>query len=119
MDLEFNKEQQLLKSSVQDFLKKESPMTIVREMLSDEMGCSKKVWKKMAELGWLGILVPEEYEGLEGNMIDFAIIMEEMGAAFMALGGLMAALDRRYRLKLKRERKVVPSQQQNPKPATS
>ena len=81
MDLEFNKEQQLLKSSVQDFLKKESPMTVVREMLSDEMGCSKKVWKKMAELGWLGIVAPDEYEGLEGNLIDLAIIMEEMGAA--------------------------------------
>ena len=81
MDLEFNKEQQLLKSSVQDFLKNESPMTVVREMLSDEMGCSKKVWKKMAELGWLGIVVPDEYEGLEGNMIDLAIIMEEMGTA--------------------------------------
>ena len=42
-----------------------------------------------------------------------------MGAAFMALGGLMAALDRRYRLKLKRERKIVSSQQQNPQPVTS
>ena len=40
-----------------------------------------------------------------------------LGAAFMALGGLLAASDRRYRLKLKREKKVISSQQQKPQPA--
>ena len=81
MNLEFTKEQQLLKTSVHDFLKKESPMTLVREMFSHDMGCTKQEWKKISALGWLGIMIRDKYHGLEGDMIDLAIIMEEMGAA--------------------------------------
>ncbi|MBW1984029.1 MAG: acyl-CoA/acyl-ACP dehydrogenase [Deltaproteobacteria bacterium] len=100
MDLEFTKEQKILKSSARDFLKKECPSSVMREMKEDEKGYPEALWAKMADLGWLGVMVPEAYDGIGGNFMDLAIILEAMGEACcpgpffstVVLGGL-AILD--------------------------
>ena len=45
------------------FLRQESPRTFVRQMEKDERGFTLELWRKIAELGWLGLIVPEEYGG--------------------------------------------------------
>jgi alkylation response protein AidB-like acyl-CoA dehydrogenase len=100
MDLELTKEQKILKSSAQDFLKKECPPSVMREMKDDDKGYSELIWKKMADLGWHGVMIPEAYDGIGGNFIDLAIILEAMGEvcspgpyfSTVVLGGL-AILD--------------------------
>ncbi|MBW1847077.1 MAG: acyl-CoA/acyl-ACP dehydrogenase [Deltaproteobacteria bacterium] len=100
MDLEFTKEQKILKSSARDFLKKECPSSVMREMKEDEKGYPEALWAKMADLGWLGVMVPEAYDGIGGNFMDLAIILEAMGEvccpgpffSTVVLGGL-AILD--------------------------
>ncbi|MCP4756091.1 MAG: acyl-CoA/acyl-ACP dehydrogenase [Proteobacteria bacterium] len=79
MELELTNEQKILKSSVRDFLKKECPISLMREMRTDEDGFPKAIWKKMADLGWLGIVIPEEYDGTGGSFVDLAILLEAMG----------------------------------------
>src|SRR6476620_11025163 len=54
MDLGLSEEQELLKNAARDFLEKECPETLVREMEEDEKGYSPELWKKMAEQGWQG-----------------------------------------------------------------
>ncbi len=81
MDFDFTKEQKLLKSSAQEFLKKECPTSLIREMKTDERGYSLELWKKMTELGWLGMGIPEEYGGIGGNFLDLMILLEAMGEA--------------------------------------
>ncbi|MCP4750698.1 MAG: acyl-CoA/acyl-ACP dehydrogenase [Proteobacteria bacterium] len=110
MDLEFTKEQKILKSSAKDFLKKECPTSVMREMKDDERGYSPKLWKQMAELGWLGVMIPEKYNGLDGDFIDLAILLESMGEvccpgpyfSTVVLGGLalMAAGSEKQKLEL-------------------
>ncbi len=80
MELELTKEQKILKSSAKDFLRKECPISLMREMNSDTDGFPKNTWKKMADLGWLGIVIPEMYGGIGGSFIDLAIILEAMGS---------------------------------------
>lgn len=79
MDLEFTEEQNLLKSAARNFLKNECPPSLMKEMREDERGYSQKLWDRMAELGWLGVMVPEEYGGIGGDFLDLAIILESMG----------------------------------------
>lgn len=74
-----NEEQEMLKTMARDFLAKECPMTRVRELMKDETGFSPDLWKKMAELGWLGLVFPEEYGGAGMNFRDLTIVLEEMG----------------------------------------
>jgi len=96
MDFGFSEEQELLRKSAADFLNKECPMTYVRQMMEDERGYSDELWNKMAELGWMGLIFPEEFGGAGLNMADLVVILEEMGRVVLpgpffstvCLGGL-------------------------------
>ena len=79
MDLDFTSEQEMLRKSVAEFLSKESPFEQVKELEDSDAGYSKKLWKKMAELGWMEVYFPEEYGGAGDPFTDVMILMEEMG----------------------------------------
>ena len=79
MDFSFTEEQDMLRISARDFLIKECPKAKVREMAKDERGYDPQVWNHMAELGWMGLVLPEEYGGMGASFMDLAILMEEMG----------------------------------------
>jgi len=79
MDLSFTEEQEILKKSAHDFLAKECPKKLVKELDESETGYSPELWKKMADLGWMGSVLPEEYGGSGGNYLDLIVLLEEMG----------------------------------------
>jgi alkylation response protein AidB-like acyl-CoA dehydrogenase len=79
MDLKLTEEQEMLKTSVKDFIAAECPKAKVREMEEDKIGHSPELWKKMAALGWMGLLIPEKYEGMGLSFQDGMVVMEEMG----------------------------------------
>jgi len=83
MDFDLNEEQEMLKTTARDFLGKECPKGLVREMAKDKRGYPPELWREMAELGWLGLIFPEEYGGLGGSFLDLAVLLEEMGRACM------------------------------------
>jgi len=79
MNYDLNQDQQILKDAAHNFLQKECPPTFVRQMLEDEKGYTPTLWKKMAELGWMGILFPEEHGGYGGSFMDMAVLLYETG----------------------------------------
>ena len=79
MDLDLTQEQKILMKSAREFLKKECPPSLLREMKDDPRGYPDKMWDKMADLGWMGVMIPEAYGGIGGNFIDLSIILEAMG----------------------------------------
>ena len=79
MDFGLDKEQEMLRKSFSEFLSKECPFDTVREIEESADGYDKKIWKKMARLGWMEIHFPEAYGGLGDPFVDMTIIMEEMG----------------------------------------
>lgn len=81
MDFSLSEEQEMLKTSARDFLGKECTEAVVRETLTNKEGFSQELWRKVAELGWLGIVFPEKYGGTNGNIIDLIVLFEEMGRA--------------------------------------
>jgi alkylation response protein AidB-like acyl-CoA dehydrogenase len=83
MDLGLSEEQELLKNAARDFLEKECPETLVREMEDDEKGYSPELWKKMAEQGWQGLLIPEALGGAGFGYLDLIILIEEFGRALV------------------------------------
>jgi alkylation response protein AidB-like acyl-CoA dehydrogenase len=80
MNLDFSKEQTMIKNEALKFLKKESPFERVKELEESAEGYDPKVWKKMAELGWMALLFPEAYEGDGGEFLDTALICEALGS---------------------------------------
>src|SRR5258706_16282703 len=79
MDFGFSEEQEMLRQSARDFLAKESPMTYVRRMMEDDRGFTDEQWRKMAELGWMGLILPEEHGGSGLDFVDMVVVLEEMG----------------------------------------
>lgn len=79
MDLDLTEEQEMLRSTARDFLTKECPKSLVRELEDDEKGYSPELWRKMAELGWMGLVLPEEYDGMDMGFMDLIILIQEMG----------------------------------------
>jgi len=79
MDFSFTEEQDMLRVSARDFLAKECPRAKVRELDKDERGYDPQVWRRMAELGWMALVFPEEYGGTAASFMDLVILMEEMG----------------------------------------
>jgi len=83
MDFGFSEEQEMLRQSARQFLETECAMPYVRKMMEDDVGYSEEQWKKMAELGWMGLIFPEEYGGSGLNMVDLVVVLEEMGRVVM------------------------------------
>jgi alkylation response protein AidB-like acyl-CoA dehydrogenase len=79
MDFGFSEEQELLRNTTRDFLTKECPMTYTRQMMEDERGFSDEKWRKMAEQGWMGLLLPEAFGGSGLDFVDMVVVLEEMG----------------------------------------
>ncbi|MCH2186348.1 acyl-CoA dehydrogenase [Myxococcota bacterium] len=104
MSLVLSEEQSLLKQTAAEFISEHSPISHLREMrdTANSVGFSRDLWKQMAELGWTGILLPEEYGGSDLGMAELGVLLEEcgrtlapypflstavMGATAIALGG--------------------------------
>ncbi len=98
MNFGFSEEQELLRNSAREFLAKELPMSAVRELMDDPRGFKPAAYAKMAELGWLGLLLPEEYGGAGLTLVDEIVIAEELGRAltpspfFASFQGALAIL---------------------------
>ena len=96
MNLELDEEQKMLRETARGFFVKECPKSLVREMTKDEKGYSPELWRKMGELGWIGLVFPQKYGGMGGSFLDLMVLVEEMGRACLPapflstlLGGLI------------------------------
>lgn len=79
MDTSFTEEQTMLRKSTADFLVEKYPEAKVREIEESDTGHDPEIWRGMAELGWMGLVIPEEYEGMGMTFQDLTIVLEEMG----------------------------------------
>ncbi|MFT6583215.1 MAG: acyl-CoA dehydrogenase family protein [Alphaproteobacteria bacterium] len=79
MDFSLSEEEQLLKDSVERFVREEYTLEQRRKLVASDEGFSRENWSKMAELGWLGASFPEAYGGYGGGPVATMIIMEAFG----------------------------------------
>lgn len=79
MDLVFSEEQEVLRKTAREFVKRHVPKALVKEFEDDPKGFKADFWKSIAELGWIGWAFPMVYGGVGGSFIDIAVLLEEMG----------------------------------------
>src|SRR6059036_3966539 len=80
MDFSFTSDQQLLKNSARAFLDEHCKPAAVRLLWDDPRGESDTMWKEMAQLGWLGLSLPEAYGGSGLGMVESAILLRSSAA---------------------------------------
>ena len=82
MDFTFSADQDALRDAVRAFMQAEAPKEYVRRMAEhDDVGITPGLWRKIVDLGWTGLLVPEEQGGLGLGVVDAVVVQEEMGRA--------------------------------------
>ena len=79
MDFNFTEQQTMLRTVARRFLTNECPKAKVKELEKDEKGYDPQIWHAIAEMGWIGLVFPEEYGGVNADYIDLMVLMEEMG----------------------------------------
>ena len=81
MQLVLSEDQELLAKTAGDWVREHSPVARFRQLrdANDATGFSRPLWKQMAELGWVGIVFPEEYGGAGMGFADLAVVLEALG----------------------------------------
>jgi alkylation response protein AidB-like acyl-CoA dehydrogenase len=74
-------EQQAIKATAHDFLSSRFKSERIRELAASEDGFDAAGWAEMAELGWTGLALPEEWGGQGLGIVELAVLFEEMGYA--------------------------------------
>jgi alkylation response protein AidB-like acyl-CoA dehydrogenase len=81
MALVLSSEQTMLRDNARSFLAKNAPVAHLRRLRDsrDPIGFSRELWKEFAQMGWAGVLIPPEYDGLGLGHVEAGIVMEEIG----------------------------------------
>ena len=79
MTFGFTDEQNELRSTAARFLEEKSSSAKVRELMETTDGFDEGTWKQMADLGWFGMAIPEEFGGIGFGFVEVTVLMEEMG----------------------------------------
>jgi alkylation response protein AidB-like acyl-CoA dehydrogenase len=81
VDFAFSEEQEMLRRSAREFLAKECSPKVVRKLMEGS-GYDPAMWKKIADLGWTALGIPEAYGGV-GTFLDLIVVLEEAGRALL------------------------------------
>jgi len=95
MDVLLNEQELMLRNNAREFFAGECSPSLARAMETDDLGYPPALWKKMADLGWIGLALPEAYGGQGLPLTDLGIFLGEAGRAIAPIplhSTLVAAL---------------------------
>ena len=81
MDLDLNEEQEMLREMVRGVCSSYANLETVRELEDDPVGFPAELWKQMAELDLIGLMLPAAYGGSEMSALEGAVVYMELGRA--------------------------------------
>ena len=84
MNFAFSEEQEELRRLTRKWLSDRSPSLVVRKLMETDRGYDPVMWADMAQMGWQGMAIPEEYGGSGfGQLEKLAVLFEEMGRSLL------------------------------------
>jgi alkylation response protein AidB-like acyl-CoA dehydrogenase len=81
MNFDFSDDQKMLRDQARKFLSEKCTTKTVRKVYEDNTGFDKSLWKQIADMGWHGTAIPEEFGGLGLGHLELCVIAEELGRA--------------------------------------
>ncbi|MGA9796238.1 MAG: acyl-CoA dehydrogenase family protein [Rhizomicrobium sp.] len=81
MNFDFSDDQKMLRDSARKFLSEKCATKTVRKVFEGAQGYDKDLWKQIAQMGWLGTAIPEEFGGLGLGYLELCVVAEELGRA--------------------------------------
>ena len=81
MNFDFSEDQKLLRKTAYEYLKEHAPLSLCRAVFESDAAYSDTLWKGVAEMGWLGTAIPEEFGGAGFGRLELAVLAEALGYA--------------------------------------
>jgi alkylation response protein AidB-like acyl-CoA dehydrogenase len=79
LDLSLTESQELLKKTALDFVRQDTPKEVIQALQETDTGYTEDLWRKVVEMGWLGIIIPEQYGGMEDSLTSAGVLFEALG----------------------------------------
>lgn len=79
LDLRFNESEEMLKRTALDFLRRDAPNKVIQVLQETDTGYTEELWRKVVEMGWLGIIIPEQYGGTGNPLTSAGVLYEALG----------------------------------------
>jgi alkylation response protein AidB-like acyl-CoA dehydrogenase len=92
MNLDLTEEQEMLRNLVRQVCNDTAPLTVVRELEDDPVGYPVELWKQLADLDLIGLLLPETYGGSGMSLVEGALVYEEFGRALAPTPHFVSAI---------------------------
>lgn len=81
LDLELTEDEDLLRKTALDFLRRDAPKDVVQRLQETDTGLTDDLWRKAVAMGWLGIIIPEQYGGSGFPLTSAGVLFEALGSA--------------------------------------
>src|SRR4051794_12981311 len=85
MNFDFSDDQKQLRDQARRFLAEKCPPKAVRAVLEGKEPYDRQLWKGLAEMGFLGVAIPEQFGGAGAGHLELCVIAEEIGRALAAV----------------------------------
>jgi len=81
LDLDLTESEEMLKKTALDFIRRDAPKEVVQRLQETDTGYTDELWRQVANMGWLGIIIPEEYGGTGNSLTSAGVLYEALGSA--------------------------------------
>ncbi len=79
LDLALTESEEILRKTALDFLQRDATKEVIQGLQETDTGYTKELWQKVADMGWLGIVIPEQYGGIGNNLTSAGVLFEALG----------------------------------------
>ncbi len=79
LDLRLTESEEMLKKTGLDFMRRDAPKEVVQALQETDTGFTEELWRKAVEMGWLGIIIPEQYGGAGNSLTSAGVLFEALG----------------------------------------
>ncbi len=80
IDLALTESEEMLRKTALDFMQRDAPKGVVQTLQETDTGYTEELWQKVAAMGWLGIIIPEQYGGTGNPLTSAGVLFEALGA---------------------------------------
>ncbi len=79
LNLGLTESEEMLKKAALDFLKRDAPKETIEKLQDTDTGYTDDLWRKVVSMGWLGIIIPEQYGGTGNSLTSAGVLFEALG----------------------------------------
>ncbi len=80
LDLSLTESEEMLRKMALDFIKRDAPKSVVQKLQETDTGTNSELWQMAANMGWLGIIIPEKYGGTNNSLTSAGVLFEALGS---------------------------------------